>query len=97
MRPANTVAMLTAAVFAISIAGCSPFDARLGETVRLNAAQQIINPEPVFAGTDIEGGSGTQAALAAKRYRTDTVKPPISIRTTRSISGSGANASSGGQ
>ena len=94
MHRAAPITMLSAALLAW---GCAPYDARLGETVRINAAQHIINPEPVFAGTEIEGGSGTLAAAAVKRYRTDTVKQPISIRTTRSISGSGANTSSGGQ
>ena len=75
------------------LSGCAPFDERLGDSVRTNAQLQIINPQPVFAGDVIEGGSGTQAAAAARRYRKDTVKP---LQTFTAVAGSTDGVSGGG-
>jgi hypothetical protein len=74
---------------------CAPFDEQLGESVRTNAELQIINPQPTYAGNVIEGGSGTQAAAAAKRYRTDTIKPLETIHTSHFDTGNGSNGGTG--
>lgn len=50
-------------------------DAAFGESVKHNAAMQIINPDPVDApGSAQPGESGVLAQEAAKRLRTGEVK-----------------------
>jgi len=69
-------------------------DPAVGEAVKYNAALQTINPDPVYPpGSALPGDSGVKAAAAAKRYRTDTVKPVESMQTT---SGSGSSGGSSG-
>lgn len=77
------------------VPGCAPFDERLGESRRINAQLQIINPQPVFAGDVIEGGSGNQAAAAARRYRQDKVKALETVRTSKVGTGMGSGSSGG--
>jgi len=63
-------------------------DPGLGETVKYNAAAQIINPDPVYPpGAAQPGDSGVKAQAAMKRYRTDTVKAVETISSTQSSSG----------
>jgi hypothetical protein len=63
--------------------------------VRSNYAQQVINPEPRYERTLVEGGDGTKSAAAVERYRTDKVKKPESIRSTQRSSG-GSGGGGGG-
>jgi len=74
------------------LAGCTANDPTFGGAVRSNYAMQVINPDPQYEGTLVEGGNGQTSAAAVERYRTDKVKQPKSIRTTSGISG----GSSGG-
>ena len=47
-------------------------DVMFGESVRFNAAAQIINPDPVYPeGAAEPGSSGAKGAAAVARYRTD--------------------------
>ena len=88
MRRLSFAAMLIAP----ALAGCTTNDPTFGGAVRSNYAQQVINPEPRYEGALVEGGEGTRSAAAVKRYRTDAVKKPESIRSTqRSGGGSGGN------
>ncbi len=49
-------------------------DPMFGESVRYNAAAQIINPDPVYPeGAAEPGSSGAKGAAAVNRYRTDQV------------------------
>jgi hypothetical protein len=69
-------------------------DPGLGETVKYNAAMQIINPDPVYPAAGAQpGDSGVKAQAAVKRYRTDTVKQVETISSTQSGS-SGSSGSS---
>ena len=90
MRRLTLAAMLLAPV----LAGCTPNDPTLGGAVRSNYALQVINPDPQYEGTLVEGGDGTKSAAAVERYRTDKVKKPASIRTTQSMSGGGGGGGS---
>ena len=73
--------LLLAAGACLISAGCSTVnknigqeDIAFGETVKYNAAVQIINPDPVYAENGAKpGDSGAQGAAAVKRYRTDAV------------------------
>jgi len=75
------------------LAGCTANDPTFGGAVRSNYAMQVINPDPHYEGTLIEGGNGQTSAAAVERYRTDKVKKPQSIRTT---SGTGGGGGGGG-
>jgi hypothetical protein len=58
-------------------------DPGFGETARYNAAIQIIDPDPpVMAGAAVPGDNGAVGAAAAKRYRTDTIKPVERVQTS---------------
>ena len=77
--------------------GCTPVDYGFGETHRLNIAQQVIDPDPQYEGTEMEGGSGARAADAIDRYNRGQVRQPAEVATTATTggNGSGASASSG--
>ncbi len=92
--------LIVAAAGLASIAGCNTaplpqagsLDAGFGETMKYNAAVQIINPDPVYTADGAQpGDSGEKAANASKRYRTDQVKETESGRES---GGSGAEAGS---
>ncbi len=83
---------------ALLIGGCasgqrssaSP-DAMFGESVKWNAAVQVIDPDPVYTEADAKpGSSGAKGAEAVKRYRTDNVKE-VRVLTTTSNSSSGSS------
>jgi hypothetical protein len=66
-------------------------DPGFGETARYNAAIQIIDPDPpVVAGAAMPGDNGAIGAAAAKRYRTDTVKPVERVQTSTGATGGSA-------
>jgi hypothetical protein len=76
------------------LAGCTPIDTTLGDSVKTDYALQTINPDPRPVSAEaavMEGGSGTQAATAAERYRKGAVKQPQAQST-----GSGGSSGSGG-
>jgi hypothetical protein len=65
----------------VALAGCNTVnknigmeDPYFGESVRYNAAVQIINPDPIYPeGSAEPGESGAKGVAAVKRYRTDEV------------------------
>ena len=78
----------------VLLAGCDTvqpngsLDPGFGETARYNAALQIIDPDPqVAANAAMPGDNGAVGAAAAKRYRTDTVKPVERVETSTSTTG----------
>ncbi len=80
-----------------ALAGCTANDPTFGGAVRSNYAMQVINPEPRYEGTIVEGGDGSKSAAAMERYRTDKVKKPTRMSTTQGVSGGGgAGGGSGG-
>jgi hypothetical protein len=87
---ARRIACLALLPFA---AGCAsipsiyeqPGDAAFGEANRQTMMAQVIDPDPVYEEPMVT--SGEHAADAVERYRTDNVKEPDSISTTRSVSG----------
>ena len=69
-------------------------DPGFGDTVKYNAAAQIINPDPVYPVDGAQpGDSGVKAQAAVKRYRTDTVKQIETISSTQSSSSGGSGSS----
>ena len=67
-------------------------DPSFGEATRYNAALQTINPDPVVPpGAAMPGDNGAAGAAAAKRYRTDAVKPVETVSTTKKATGGGGS------
>jgi type IV pilus biogenesis protein CpaD/CtpE len=83
---------LAAMLIAPALAGCTTNDPTFGGAARSNYAQQVINPDPRYDRTIVEGGDGTKSAAAVERYRTDKVKKPATISTTSGTSGSGGGS-----
>ena len=88
----RTILMLAALLQ--GLAACTPVDVGFGESTRVNAATQVIDPAPEYDEA-LASASGDKMAPAVERYRTDKVKQPKGIRTTRSISGNGGGGGAG--
>jgi len=89
--------IISVALLGLAATACTPNDVTLGGALKHDLAMQTIDPDPVYTGSEIEGGSGDHGAAAVERYRTDAVKEPKSVKTTQSIGGgSGGGGSSGG-
>ena len=89
MRRVLTILIAAAA----SLAGCTPIDTTFGDAAKTDYSLQTINPDPKPVTAEaavMEGGSGTQAASAAERYRKGTVKQP-SAQSTGKGGGSGGS------
>ncbi|MBW8842343.1 MAG: hypothetical protein JF608_11160 [Sphingomonadales bacterium] len=92
--------ILPIAIISITLlAGCTPIDTTLGDSVKTDYALQTINPDPKPVPAEaavMEGGSGTQAATAAERYRRGAVKQPQAQSTGGSTGGSSGSGGGGG-
>ena len=75
-------------------AACTPVDYGFGESQRALMAQQIVDPDPQYAGDIMEGGSGELGAAAVDRYHKGEVREPARVTTT-TVGGSGGNTASG--
>lgn len=78
----------------VVMAGCTtmdPVDRDFGEAHRWNIEQQVVDPDPQYAGDEIEGGSGERAADAVDRYNRGDVIQPTSVQTTSNVSDGGPN------
>ncbi len=53
-----------------------------GNTVRIDWAMQIVNPNPVYAGSEIPDMNGARAMGAIERYRGGKVIAPEAAITT---------------
>jgi type IV pilus biogenesis protein CpaD/CtpE len=80
----------------MALAGCETvhanrsLDPGFGESARYNAALQVIDPDPLVSAEAMKPGSnGAVGTAAAKRYRTDKVKPVEKITTTSTTGGAG--------
>lgn len=95
--------LILTGAFALALCGCrtgytkhiGDEDPGSGETVKYNAAAQIINPDPVYPpGGAQPGSNGARAAAALKRYRTDEVKQVETMQTTSATGATGSSGSS---
>ena len=94
LRPIHSILIASAAL----LSGCTPVDTTLGDAVKTDYSLQVVNPDPKPVSAEaavMEGGSGTQAASAAERYRKGTVKQP-SAQSTGKGGGSGGGGGGGG-
>lgn len=78
----------------LGLMACTPADFSFGETHRRNIEQQVVDPDPRYAGDIIEGGTGQRAADAVDRYNKGEVTAPAQVNTT-STTGSSSGTSSG--
>ena len=72
-------------------------DRQLGMAVQTNVAVQTIDLTPSHAGIVAPGGSGTMVAESMKRYNTDRVKQPPTLRGTSQLGQQVSTAQGGGQ
>lgn len=86
--------IVSLALLSLATTACTPNDVTLGGAVRHDIAMQTIDPDPVYKGSEMEGGAGTHAAAALERYRKGTVRQPESIKTTQGL---GSGSGSGGR
>lgn len=92
----RTLRIALALAAGAAAAACTPADYSFGETHRWNIEQQVVDPDPEYAGEMIEGGSGQRAADAVDRYNKGEVTQPASVNTTSATGGgAGASGSSG--
>lgn len=61
------------------LGACTPNDTGFGSAVRHNVALQVIDPDPQYAGTPVEGADGARSALAIDRYKKGSVKQPVRV------------------
>ena len=88
--------IISVALLGLAATACTPNDVTLGGALKHDLAMQTIDPDPVYTGSEIEGGSGDHGAAAVERYRTDAVKEPKSVKTTSGSGGGNGGGSSGG-
>lgn len=85
-------ATIMAAAAALALGGCAAVDPGFGEALRYDMAIQTIDPDPVYPEDGAKpGDSGSVAAQASKRYRTNSVKQVQTLSTSGTGSGSGPN------
>ena len=87
-------ARMTVIAGVLALAACNtPYkdigspDPGFGETVKHNAAVQVIDPDPVYRAEGSQPGDhGEKGAQASRRYRTDQVKQVEQAATTSASS-----------
>jgi hypothetical protein len=90
MSPNNFRGAILALAAATALSGCTDMylDRRdtvsfaAGDAVAANKVVHMVDPWPARAGDRNIAFNGERAAMAAERYRTDTVKPPRGISTS---------------
>ena len=85
-----TKALAAATLLVAMLGGCSEyyFDRRdgvtlhSGESMAANRVTQMIDPWPAASGNRNIAYNGEKAAVAAERYRTGRVIPPVNVTTS---------------
>lgn len=96
----NSDRMLPALALVLLASGCATPDGKFymggadnfGEANRQTMAAQVIDPNPQYETANAEGNA-VHAAAALERYRTDKVKKPERVRTSRDLAGSSSSGS----
>lgn len=63
-----------ALIMALALAGCATHDPEFGMVVQNNVVAHVVDLNPVYAGTAIEGSSGIRGAEAVSRLNKGNVK-----------------------
>lgn len=61
-------------LMALALAGCATHDPEFGLVVQNNVLAQVVDLQPVYAGTAIEGSSGVRSVDAVSRLNKGNVK-----------------------
>jgi type IV pilus biogenesis protein CpaD/CtpE len=77
---------LAVALMLVPLAACTPNDTTFGGALRHNIAMQVIDPDPQYQGTPMEGGDGEVIGKAVDRYKKGAVKQTVSVKTTEAVS-----------
>lgn len=72
-------------------------DPQLGLVVQNNVAVQTIDLTPSYAGTPAPGADGIMAMESMRRYRTDKVKQPPTLRGSSQLGQQVSTAQGNGQ
>lgn len=96
--PIEPVQFAIAILMTVFIAGCASTDGGVrtarqdnwGEANRQTMAAQIIDPSADYGDVAMTT-SGDQVAAALNRYRTDAVKKPERVKTSRSATSGSSN------
>lgn len=87
------IKLVIAGVLAATATGCSTtpnWDARLGEPIRIIAAQQVINPDASLNPSTVSGMDGKAAQGAMSEYAKSFTQPqPQTSVFTIGVGGSG--------
>ncbi|WP_417819039.1 hypothetical protein [Tritonibacter scottomollicae] len=84
------ISTVLAIVASAGLSSCTANDTTLGGAVRQNYAAQIVDPDPQYE--EAQTLDGSVGAAAVERYRTDKVKQPVGVSTTRKSGGSGSGS-----
>jgi hypothetical protein len=84
------LSLLLGVMLSVTLGGCSDLylDRRdtislaTGEAMAANRVTQVIDPWPAASGRNNIAYSGEKAAVAAERYRTGRVIPPVNATTS---------------
>ena len=89
---------VTAAEKSRGVPRAATHDRGLGLVVQNNIAAMVVDLNPSYANTRIEGGDGQLADAALTRYRSGKVKPLVSLSGSGNLgqAGSGGAATAGG-
>jgi hypothetical protein len=71
-------------VIALALAGCTASDPQLGAVVQNNVVAQVVDLDPVYAGTAVEGSSGERSVEAIRRLNKGAVKQLYAGTTKKS-------------
>ena len=80
---------------AMSLAACQETDPDFGHSFRHNRAMQVVDQQPVYAGTPMEGSDGVHAVDAQRRYLTGQVKDLLKVEGKSGIGTQGGAANTG--
>ncbi|MBC7521194.1 MAG: hypothetical protein H7268_08900 [Sandarakinorhabdus sp.] len=72
-------------VMMLALAGCATSDPQFGAVVQNNIVAQVVDLEPVYAGTAVEGSNGERSVEAIRRLNKGAVKPLYTGSTTKKI------------
>jgi hypothetical protein len=70
-------------VILLALAGCATHDPQFGAVVQNNVLAQVVDLEPTYAGTAVEGGSGERSVEAIRRLNKGAVKQLYIGSTTK--------------
>ncbi|WP_199555117.1 hypothetical protein [Sandaracinobacteroides hominis] len=94
-RIAIAASTLIALVAMPGTPGVASSDPEFGCTVKQNIETQVVDMNPRYQGTLMEGGSGQRSAAAVSRYMNDKIRPLVTIDGRSEVGQQGGASASG--